>query len=195
MPTKKKPRRTGLYQLKVTLKGIRPPIWRRVQVPGTITLAVLHDVLQTVFGWSDTHLHQFEIEGRQFGVPDDFDEEILDEGRVMVSETVGPSVKRFLYTYDFGDNWEHEILVEKVIAGSSGGEQLLCLTGRRQRPPEDCGGPWGYQKFLEAISDPKHEEHQAMLEWVGGSFNPEAFDLAIVNRALAGLRLGPLRVQ
>jgi hypothetical protein len=188
-----KPRATGVYQFKITLKGIRPPIWRRVQVPGIITLAALHDVLQTVFGWTDTHLHQFEIAVRRFGVPGDFDEEILDEAQVIVSEAVGPSVKRFLYIYDFGDNWEHEIVVEKIIIGNAGIEQPLCLAGRRQRPPEDCGGPWGYREFLEAIG--YHEEHEAMLERVGGSFDPDAFDPALVNRALAALPLGPLRVQ
>ena len=111
----------------------------------------------------------------------------------MVSEAVGPSVKRFLYIYDFGDNWEHEIVVEKIIIGNAGIEQPLCLAGRRQRPPEDCGGPWGYREFLEAIG--YHEEHEAMLERVGGSFDPDAFDPALVNRALAALPLGPLRVQ
>ncbi len=194
MPEKKTPA-SRVYQLKITLKAIRPPIWRRIQVPGTITLAALHDVLQTVFGWTDTHLHQFEIAVRRFGVPDDFDEEVLDEAQITVSRAVGPSVKRFLYIYDFGDNWEHEIVVEKILAGNSGSERPLCLAGRRQRPPEDCGGPWGYREFPEAIGYPAHEEHQAMLEWVGGNFDPEALDLAVVNRALAALQLGPLRVQ
>ena len=191
----RKPRAPGVYQFKITLKGIRPPIWRRVQVPGTITLAVLHEILQVVFGWTDTHLHQFEIAVRRFGVPDDFDEEILDEALVTVSEAVHPSVKRFLYVYDFGDNWEHEIVVETIIVGNADGERPLCLAGRRQRPPEDCGGPWGYRQFLEAIRDPRNKRHKKVLEGTGGPFDSEAFDLAIVNRALAGLRLGPLRVQ
>jgi hypothetical protein len=113
------------YQMKITLKGIRPPIWRRVQVPGAIRLGSLHRVIQMVF----------------------------------------------TYTYDFGDDWEHEIVVEKIVAGDSGSERPLCLGGKRHRPPEDCGGPWGYREFLKAIGDPRHEEHDAMLDWVGGDFD------------------------
>ena len=173
-----------IYQMRITLKGIRPPIWRRLQVPGTLSLAGFHEVIQTVFGWTDSHLHQFHIAGESYGKPDDFDEVVLDEAAVTLAHAVGTGTKRFLYVYDFGDNWEHEILVEKIITGNSGSERPFCLGGRRQRPPEDCGGPPGYRSFLEAIGDPTHEEHGAMLEWVGGSFDPEAFDLAAVNRAL-----------
>jgi hypothetical protein len=136
-----KPRVTGVYQLKVTLKGIRPPIWRRLQVPGPITLAALHDVLQAAFGWTDTHLHQFIVGERYYGQPDDFDEVVFDEGGVTLASTLGTRIKRFAYVYDFGDDWEHEIVVEKVIAGNAGSEPPLCLAGRRQRPPEDCFGP------------------------------------------------------
>ena len=116
-------------------------------------------------------------------------------GGVTLASTLGTRIKRFAYVYDFGDDWEHEIVVEKVIAGNAGSERPLCLAGRQQRPPEDWGGPCGYQQFLEAIGDPAHEEHQAMLERVDGSFDPELFDLEVVNRALAALPLGPLRVQ
>ena len=176
----------GNYQMKITLKGIRPPIWRRVQVPGTMRLARFHAVIQTVFGWTDSHLHQFLISGESYGQPDDFDDDVVAETTVTLAQAVGGS-KRFTYTYDFGDNWEHEILVEKIIAGDSGSERPLCLGGKRHRPPEDCGGPWGYGEFLKAIGDPGHEEHDAMLDWVGGEFDAEAFDLAAVNRSLAAL--------
>jgi hypothetical protein len=178
-----------IYQAKITLKGIRPPIWRRVLVPGNLRLADLHSVIQTVFGWTDSHLHQFEIAGRRFGAPGDFDQEILDEAQVTIWEALGTGVKRLSYIYDFGDDWGHEIAVEKVIGGDSGRERPLCLGGRRHRPPEDCGGPPGYAEFLRAIRDPRHPEHEAMLEWVGGDFDPEALDVAAVNRALAGLRV------
>ena len=175
-----------VYQLKITLRGIRPPIWRRVQVSGTMRLARFHAVIQTVFGWTDSHLHQFLIDGESYGRPDDFDEDVVDEAKLTLAQVVGGS-KRFTYTYDFGDDWEHDILVEKIIAGDSGSERPLCLGGKRHRPPEDCGGPWGYREFLKAIGDPGHEEHEAMLDWVGGEFDAEAFDLAMVNRALAAL--------
>ena len=198
MPAKKQslPR---VYQLKITLKGIRPPIWRRVQVAGTITFAALHDVLQVAFGWTNSHLHQFIVDETYYGDPEDYEDyddiETADEKKAVLGGVVHREKQQFLYVYDFGDNWEHEIVVEKIIVGNSGNERPLCLGGRRQRPPEDCGGPMGYQQFLEAIGDPAHEEHEAMLEWVGGSFDPEAFDLALVNRALARLSVGPLRVQ
>ena len=173
-----------IYQMTVTLKDIRPPIWRRVQVPGTLSLAAFHDMIQTVFGWTDSHLHQFHIGGASYGQPDDFEEPVEDESAVTLAKALGARTKRFLYVYDFGDNWEHEVLVEKIVAGNSGSERPLCLGGKRHRPPEDCGGAPGYQNFLEAVRDPGHEEHDAMLEWVGGSFDAEAFDLAAVNRAL-----------
>jgi pRiA4b ORF-3-like protein len=173
-----------VYQLHITLKGIRPPIWRRVQVPATIRLNAFHTLIQTVFGWTDTHLHQFFIGGTSYGQPDDFDEVVEDESAVTLAHAVGTGIKRFLYVYDFGDDWEHDVEVEKIIAGNSGSERPVCLDGRRHRPPEDCGGPPGYNNFLAALRDPSHEEHDAMLEWVGGSFDAEAFDLAAVNRML-----------
>jgi hypothetical protein len=184
-----------IYQMTVTLKGIRPPIWRRVQAPGTLSLAVFHGVIQTVFGWTDTHLHQFVIAGRTYGQPDDFDQALDDESAVSLARAAGTRTRRFLYIYDFGDNWEHEVAVEKIVAGNSGGERPLCLGGRRHRPPEDCGGPPGYQNFLEAIRSPAHEEHDAMLESVGGSFDAEAFDIAAVNRALIALPVTRRAVQ
>src|ERR1700682_3104205 len=116
-------------------------IWRRVQAPGTLSLAACHDVIQTVFGWTDTHFHQFVIAGRTHGQPDDFDEAVEDESGVSLAQAAGTRTKRFLYVYDFGDNWEHDVAVEKIVAGNSGSERPLCLGGKRPRPPEDCGGP------------------------------------------------------
>jgi hypothetical protein len=184
-----------MYQMRITLKGIRPPIWRRVQVPGAIRLAALHEVIQTVFGWTDSHLHQFVVAGETYGRPDDFDETVVDEAAVTLGNAVGTRTKRFLYVYDFGDNWEHEVAVENIVAGNSGSDRPLCLGGKRHRPPEDCGGPPGYQNFLEAVRDPGHQEHEAMLEWVGGSFDAEAFDIAAVNRGLVVVRKAGWSVQ
>jgi hypothetical protein len=140
-----------------------------------------------VFGWTDSHLHQFYIGHAAYGKPLDFDEAVLDETSSTLAAAVGARVKRFTYVYDFGDNWVHDVVVEKIIAGNSGSERPLCLAGKRHRPPEDCGGVPGYREFLRAIRDPQHEEHEAMLEWVGGSFDPEAFDLAAIDRGLAAL--------
>jgi hypothetical protein len=184
-----------MYQMTITLRGIRPPIWRRVQVPGAIRLAALHDVIQTVFGWTDSHLHQFRIDCTSYGQPDDFDEAVEDESGVTLAKALGARIKRFLYIYDFGDNWEHDVVVENIVAGNSGTERPLCLGGKRHRPPEDCGGPPGYRNFLEAVRDPGHEEHDAMRESVGGSFDAEAFDIAAVNRALIALPIARRAVQ
>ena len=164
-------------------------------MPGTVRIGSFHHVIQTVFGWTDTHLHQFLIDATLYGQLDAFDVAVADEDGVTLAEAVGSRTKRFEYIYDFGDNWEHEVLVEKIIGANSGSERPVCLGGKRNRPPEDCGGPPGYQKFLEAIRDPGHEEHASMLESVGGSFDPEACDLAAVNRHLAALSLERCRIQ
>jgi hypothetical protein len=184
-----------VYQLHMGLRGIRPPIWRRVQVPSSILLSGLHDVIQTVFGWTDSHLHQFFIGEAGYGKPLDFDEAVLDAAASTLAGAVGARVKRFTYVYDFGDDWVHDVAVEKIVAGNSGSERPLCLGGKRHRPPEDCGGMPGYREFIRTIRDPRHEEHESMLEWVGGSFDPEGFDLAAVNRGLAALSLARQRVQ
>jgi Plasmid pRiA4b ORF-3-like protein len=184
-----------VYTLHITLRGVRPPIWRRVQVWGSLTLATVHDVIQTVFGWTDCHLHQFFIGRVSYGQPNDFDQVVLDEAEVTLAEALGTRIKRFLYVYDFGDDWQHDIVVEKITAGDSGSDRPLCVGGKRHRPPEDCGGPPGYAEFLDTIRDPGHQQRSAMFEWVDGSFDSEAFDLATVNRALAALSLARSRVQ
>ena len=184
-----------VYQLHISLRGIRPPVWRRVSVPGTLTLSGLHAVIQTVFEWTDSHLHQFYVGSDTYGKPLDFDEEVMDEASSTLAAIVGTRVTRFTYVYDFGDDWVHDVVVEKVISGNSGSEGPVCLAGKRHRPPEDCGGVPGYRDFLRAIRDPGHEEHEAMLEWVGRNFDPEGFDLPFVNRALTGLSHGLRRVQ
>jgi hypothetical protein len=184
MAKKKAKQPSEVYQLKVTLKGIRPPIWRRVQV-GDCTLGVLHQVIQAALGWTDSHLHSFEVGGEQYGEPDP-ESGVTSERRLELSAIASAGVKKFTYTYDFGDNWEHTIEIEKTLPAEAGVRYPRCLTGKRACPPEDCGGPWGYADFLAAIQDPAHEGHEEMLEWAGGEFDPEEFDLDAVNAALAG---------
>jgi pRiA4b ORF-3-like protein len=185
---------TSVHQLKVTLKGIRPPIWRRVQVSSTINLRRLHDVIQETMGWTQSHLYEFEIFGERYGEPS------LDEDYGMPTRSAKSTPLRRIapeagikltYTYDFGDDWEHQIVVEKVLPPERGIAYPRCLTGRRACPPEDVGGIWGYQEFLEAIRDVDHAEHERMLEWVGGDFDPEAFDAQEVNEGLAVLGPSP----
>ena len=174
-----------IYQLKVTLQRISPPIWRRVLVPATMTLGELHDTIQHAMGWEDNHLHEFEIDGRRYGVPA-WDEmgDMLDEDKVKLGELKPTVGYRFIYTYDFGDYWQHLVEVEAISSYESGTFYPVCVKAKRACPPEDVGGVWGYEEFLEAVADENHEDHADMLEWVGGDFDPEQVDLAEINEWL-----------
>ncbi len=175
----------SVYQLKITLQHIRPPIWRRVLVPNTMSLDELHDTIQHAMGWYDSHLHEFEIDGQRYGDPqwDDFGDTV-NETKVKLGEFVPAAGYRFRYTYDFGDDWQHLIEVEAILPYDSGTRYPTCIKARRACPPEDVGGPWGYESFLEALADENHEEHEDMLEWVGGDFDPEEVDLNTINEWL-----------
>jgi hypothetical protein len=179
---------SAIYQMKVTLKGVRPPIWRRLLIRSDTTLQQLHEVLQAVMGWFDGHLHQFVADGVQYGVPDnDWDLDVQDERRVTVADIAPATGDRFVYEYDFGDGWEHELLVEKMHQPEPGATYPVCLKGRRACPPEDVGGSWGYADFLRILSDPDDPQHEEYLEWVGGEFDPDEFDAAEVSAALERL--------
>ena len=181
---------TSIHQLKITLMGVRPPIWRRLQVSSSINLRRLHDVIQAAMGWTQSHLYRFEVGGVDYGEPDrDYDGDVRSAKATALRKIAPAPGTAFLYEYDFGDSWQHRIEVEKVLPLEPGVRYPRCLAGKRACPPEDIGGIWGYEEFLQAIRDPKHPEHAAMLEWVGGFFDPEAFDLRAVNDRLA--RLGP----
>jgi hypothetical protein len=152
------------YQIKVTLKGSKPPIWRRMQVISATTLVQLHCILQCVMGWEGYHLYQFVVGGMAYGDPSMLEEtEGEDARRVTLASLVRGEKDKFLYEYDFGDSWDHELLIEKVLPYEAGKRYPVCLTGKRACPPEDCGGIWRYAGFLEAIQDPQHPEHEDML--------------------------------
>ena len=178
-----------IYQIKVTLMGSRPPIWRRIQVPSDTTLAQLHGVLQMVMGWQDYHLHLFSVGRTMYGLTDPelgIPEE-RDERWVLLRQVAAGEGSKFIYEYDFGDGWRHDVLVEKVLSAEAGVRYPRCTQGRRACPPEDVGGVGGYYDFLEAIKDPEHPEHEGMLEWIGGAFDPEAFDVEAVDSELSVL--------
>lgn len=165
-----------IYQIKATLRETKPPVWRRVQVPSTITLGGLHDVMQAAFGWYDCHLHEWDVNGVEYGMPDidtaDWkDEPTLDERKVRLGDIAADGTK-LEYWYDFGDDWRHQLVVEKVMPAEPGASYPQLVAGRRACPPEDVGGTYGYEEFLQAIADPEHEEHDSYLEWCGGSFDP-----------------------
>jgi len=169
------------YRLKVTLRGSRPPIWRRLQVDADVTLAQLHQILQVAMGWTDSHLHQFRRGPILYGQPDrEFGMHRENERRVRLREVLRRPKDRMIYEYDFGDGWEHEIVLEASDSAEHANPVVRLLAGKGACPPEDVGGLWGYYRFLEAIQDPKHPEHDEMLEW-GGPFDPNALDIEKFN--------------
>ncbi len=172
-----------VYQLKITLKDIKPPVWRRVLVPDC-SLAKLHEVIQVAMGWENYHLYDFEVGGERYTDPrgmDDLDME--DASRARLGRVAAREKAKLRYTYDFGDNWQHEVLVEKMLPSEEGKKYPVCIAGKRACPPEDVGGPWGYMEFAEAIRDPKHEQYEELMEW-RGEFDPEAFSVEEVNEEL-----------
>ena len=180
MPTPK-----SIYQIKVTLNDSKRPIWRRVLVEDTTTLSKLHTILQTVMGWTDSHLHQFIIDEKFYGEPDDefSDIEVKNEKRYHLNQFVEHKGFKFIYEYDFGDSWEHTILVEAILPAEKGAFYPRCIEGKRACPPEDVGGVWGYEDFQKVIANPKDPEYDEMMEWIG-SFDPERFNLDAVNEGL-----------
>ncbi|HUB06277.1 MAG TPA: plasmid pRiA4b ORF-3 family protein [Myxococcales bacterium] len=177
---------SSIYQLKITLLHVSPPVWRRVQVATETSLPKLHEVVQRAMGWTNTHLHAFRIGNELYGPPDP-EMDTRDYRRIKL-EDVAAERGRFIYEYDFGDGWEHELLVEKVLAPEPGTKYPVCLAGKRAGPPEDCGGPYGYAELLRILRDPKHAEHEERKEWVGPHFAPEEFDLAFVNEEIRSRR-------
>ena len=181
--------KTGtVYQIKITLKDSKPPIWRRIQVSGETNLYKLHRILQKVMGWEDYHLHQFVIDKKKYAHPDAELEDVLDERKFKLTQLPLKENSVFIYEYDFGDSWDHELLAEKILTSEENLISPLCIAGEKASPPEDCGGIWGYEEFLEASKDPKHERHEELLNWIGGVFDPEAFDLNAVNKGLRRIK-------
>ncbi|WP_244237163.1 plasmid pRiA4b ORF-3 family protein [Corallococcus llansteffanensis] len=187
----------SIHVLHVELMGIQPAIWRELHVRSDTPLSKLHEVLQAAFGWSNSHLHMFEdISRRQYGHraagdSSDFgfsDTPLQDERRYTVSDIAPRARHIFGYIYDFGDDWVHRIRVKKVQPAEVGRRYPACTAGARASPPDDCGGPPGYARLLEVLRNPKHEEHQEVLEWVGGSFDPDAFDLIATDKAVRSAR-------
>jgi hypothetical protein len=174
-----------VFQFKVTLKGIKPAVWRRFQVPESYTFWDLHVAIQDVFGWDDYHLHEFELmnpesgEIAAIGIPEGmglFEREILAGWKQRISAWFSKDYRSALYTYDFGDEWEHLVKLEKILPREAKKKYPVCVAGKRACPPEDCGGVWGYGDFLKVLKDPDNEEYEDMLNWVGGKFDPEHFD-------------------
>ncbi len=188
-PPRKPTSKNQIHRIKVTLAHVKPPIWRRLEVPSTTTLTKLHQVIQDAMPWSGGHLWMFETAAGEYGPPD-AELGTKDAARVTLA-TVAPSVgAKIKYSYDFGDGWEHAITVEAIEPAAPGVSYPRCTAGRRASPPEDCGGPWGYQELIETLQHPEHPEHPERLDWLGldsaDEFRPEQFDVAETSAALRG---------
>ncbi len=175
-----------VYQLKLSMRGITPQIWRRIQVPENYTFLKLHDAIQAVMSWEDYHLHEFEMinpetgELERIGTEDkdheNFGEPLMPENKAKISRYFTLENKTALYTYDFGDNWQVKVQLEKILPRKEGVEYPICTAGKRAAVPEDTGGVGSYEYMLEILKDPEHEEYEDTVEWLGEDFDPEYFD-------------------
>lgn len=172
-------------QLRIELDEVAPAVWRRILVPTSVRMAKLHDMLQSTMGWTNSHLHAFTVGDARYGMCfDDFPEDEIDEQEVTVLQALAGH-ERFVYEYDFGDGWSHTITIEDEIRTSRGLRFAVCLAGENACPPEDSGGSGGYERMLEALTDPNHEEHDNYVQWIGDdTFDRTAFDIVAVNASL-----------
>ena len=190
------PASNTLYQLKVTLRHSGPAIWRRFVVPAEVPLAYLHDAFRAAFGWDNSHMHGF-FHGRisygpvayedddDFAMTGDFER---DEAAIPLTEILRKPKDKFHYIYDFGDGWYHDIVLEKLIPNEEATAQIRCTDGKRAAPVDDCGGVGGFEYLIVAHADPKHEDYERALRWLGEDFDPERVDFEKINKRLAKLK-------
>lgn len=177
-------------RVRVELRHIRPKIWRRIEIPISTTLSMLHEIIQVSFGWYNCHLWEFEIRNDFYGIVDDdftWGRKIYDAENFRLKTFVDLGIKRFRYVYDFGDYWEHDVIVGVVRDGKV--DYPILVGGAGCRPPEDVGGPYGFLEFLEAMDDTSHEEHEEYVTWYGKIFDPDEFDEVVVNQILKNIYL------
>jgi hypothetical protein len=186
-----------LCQLKITLQHSNPPIWRRIVTRRDTPMDILHYIIQFAMGWENCHLHEFTVGSRKNLIRigpgrDSFfpggDPDVIDESTCTLDELLATKARKFLYIYDFGDDWFHEIAVEKSPPPDPAFKHPVCLEGENACPPEDSGGLWGYYSMLETAADPNHPEHEHIVEWLGEDFDATKFDLKKANRSLKRIR-------
>ena len=188
--------RRNTYQLRISLRRTKPPIWRRVLVRPSMRLDRLHDLVQVVMGWEDCHLHMF-LKGRQhYTVPSPWDDDFrmpgtprdLDERKYRIDQLLKREKDWITYMYDFGDSWEHRVTLQKILPYDPAVRLPACIGGRRRCPPEDCGGVWGYYEMLAALKDSNTPDHDHMRDWIGEDFDPEVFSHQAVNTVLGKMK-------
>jgi len=182
----------NIYQIQIALKDIRPKIWRRILIPSELFLSDFHKIIQTVMGWENYHLHQF-VKNRYFysvKLPDadDLWDDSFDidynKNKTRVSDLLQQEKEKIIYEYDFGDGWEHDVILEKVLPYDKKIKSPFCLAGKMSCPPEDCGGTWGYMNMVKILKNPDHKEYESYIDWLGGDFDPEYFDKEEINEIL-----------
>lgn len=178
-----------IYQIQIVLKGFKPKIWRRIIVPSHVLLSDFHDIIQISMGWTDSHLHQFIKNRMNYTVrmkDDDFwdDSYSVDYKKMKISDLLTKMKEKIIYEYDFGDSWEHELILEKILPFDEKTKYPVCIAGEMNCPPEDCGGVWGYTDMIEILKNPDHKEYESYKEWLGDEFDTEYFDIDSVNNIL-----------
>jgi len=176
----------NIYQLKIELKGSEPKIWRRIQVAEDTSFSDLHDIIQLTMGWENSHLFEFKVNKvRIFDFEENFDDGSnpaeRDSFDTLLNEIVNLIKTKFTYIYDFGDHWEHDIQVEKILPALKEKSFPICIDGERAGPPEDCGGIWGYQDILKILTDKNHPQYEEITSWLGDEWNAESFNCDHVN--------------
>jgi hypothetical protein len=188
---------TEIARLRIELEEVRPRVWRRVEVPVTIRLDRLHRVIQAAMGRENSHLWEFRRGAQAWGLPDphwdDPPARVRPAAKATLADLIGEGARSFTYLYDFGDDWHHKVKVEAIVPAAPKARYPRLTGGERARPPEDVGGPWGYEELVLAMADPAHERHAELLEWLGGPFDPAAFDAGAADRAVAALAERPRR--
>ena len=186
-----------IYQLKITLNGSKPPIWRRVQTPASTTLERVHAIIQQSMEWVNYHLHEFNVKDMLIGDPEQLcgwemgeEPDVIDEAEITLAELKIREGAKFEYVYDFGDNWQHQILLEKRLERDPDTHYPICIKAVKAGPPEDVGGIWGYYTMLEALENPEHPSHEQFFEWLSGEgWDPDEVNLDAINRRLKHVKV------
>jgi hypothetical protein len=173
-----------IYQIKVTLQGAKPPIWRRLEILHDTKLEDLHKIIQTTMGWMNGHLHHFIVGHDYYNPPSEHDDFGINYTGIKVNRFLRSVGNRIQYEYDFGDSWLHIIELEEIKKKEKDINYPRCIKGKRACPPEDCGGIWGYMELVDIMKNPKHPEYEEMSEWLGRELEPEKFEIDIINERL-----------